>query len=59
MMTKEGSTKIVNFMTVGAGGLSLGCDHKSNIVKMHYFLKILLYNSQAEIRHTTYIVRMT
>ena len=27
MMTKEGSTKIVNFMTPGAGGIVLGCGH--------------------------------
>ena len=37
MMTKEGSTKIVNFMTPGAGILVLGHDHISHIVKMHYF----------------------
>ena len=39
MMTKEGSTKIVNFMTPGAGVLVLGHGHKSLIVKMHYFFK--------------------
>ena len=27
MMTKEGSTKIVNFMTPGTGALVLGCGH--------------------------------
>ena len=41
MMTKEGSTKIVNFMTPGAGVLVLGCGHISHIVKMHYFFKNL------------------
>ena len=41
MMTKEGSTKIVNFMTPGAGVLVLGRDHISHIVKMHYFFKNL------------------
>ena len=30
MMTKEGSTKIVNFMTPGAGALVLGCGHISH-----------------------------
>ena len=35
MMTKEGFTKIVNFMNPGAGVLVLGRDHISNIVKMH------------------------
>ena len=36
MMTKEGSTQIVNFMTPRAGVLVLGCGHISHIVKMHY-----------------------
>ena len=30
MMTKEGSTKIVNFMTPGTGVLALGCGHTSH-----------------------------
>ena len=34
MMTKEGSTKIVNFMTPGAGVLVLGHGHISHIVKI-------------------------
>ena len=38
MMTKEGSTKIVNFMSPGAGVLVLGCGHISHRVKMHYFV---------------------
>ena len=36
-MTKEGSTKIVNFMTPGAGVLALGRGHINHIMKMHYF----------------------
>ena len=56
MMTKEGSTKIVNFMTPGAGVLVLGRGHISNIVKMHYFFKNLLLYSQAYILQTKYIV---
>ena len=59
MMTKEGSTKIVNFMTPGAGVFVLGCDHMSHIVKMHYYFKNLLLYSQAWIRQTKYIVMMT
>ena len=39
MMTKEGSTKIVNFMTPGTGILLLGHGHISHILKMHYFFK--------------------
>ena len=30
MMTKEGSTKLVNFITSGAGVLMLGCGHISH-----------------------------
>ena len=37
MMTKEGSTKIVNFMTPGAGVLVLGRGHISHIVKIILF----------------------
>ena len=47
MMTKEGSTKIVNFMTHRVGVLMLGRGHISHIVKMHYFFKNLLLNFQA------------
>ena len=36
MMTKEGSTKIVNIMTLGAGVPGRG--HISQIVKMHNLL---------------------
>ena len=59
MLNKEGSTKIVNFMTPGAGVLVLGCGHIRYIVKMHYFFKNLLLNSQALIRQTKYVVMMT
>ena len=47
MITKEGSDKIVNFMTPGAGALVLGCGHISHIMKMHYFFKNLLLYFQA------------
>ena len=40
MMTKEGSTKIINFMTPGAGVLMLGRGHISHIVKCIISLKI-------------------
>ena len=39
MMTKEGYTKIVNFITPGAGILVLWHGHICHIVKMHYFIK--------------------
>ena len=42
MMRKEGSTKIVNFMTPGAGVPVLGRGHICHIMKMHYFFKNLL-----------------
>ena len=40
MMTNEGSTKIVIFITPGAGVLVLGSGHISHIMKMHYLLSI-------------------
>mgnify|MGYP003692222091 CR=1 FL=1 len=44
IITKEGSIKIVTFMTPGAGVLVLRCGHISHIVKMHYFfINFLLY----------------
>ena len=59
MMIKEGSTKIVNFMTPGAGVLVLARGHINHIVKMYYFFKNLLLYSHAWIRQTKYRVIMT
>ena len=59
MMSKEGSTKIVNFMTPGARVLVLGCGHISHIVKMNYSFKNLLLHSPAWMRQSKYIVMMT
>ena len=42
MITKEGSIKIINFMTPGAGVLVLGHGIISHIRKMHYIFKNLL-----------------
>ena len=58
MNTKEVSTKIVNFITPGAGDLVLGRDHINHRVKMHYFFNNHLY-SRALIRQTKYVVMMT
>ena len=41
MISKEGPTKIVNFMTPGSRVLALGLVMISHILKMHYFLKNL------------------
>ena len=41
MMSKEGSTKIVNFMTPRAGVLVLGHGHTSHLVNMHYMYLLL------------------
>ena len=41
MMTKEGSTKFINFMIPTAGVLFLGCGHISHIVKIPYSYKNL------------------
>ena len=46
-MTKEGSIKMVTFMTPTAGVLSLGRGHRSHVVKMHYSYKNLPLYSQA------------
>ena len=62
MITTERSTKIVNFMTPGAGIFAQGCGHISHIVKMHYSLKIYLLYSPAwmrQMRQTKFIVMMT
>ena len=40
MMTKEESTKIVNFMTQGTGVLVLGRRHISDLVKMQFNLNL-------------------
>ena len=47
MKTKDGSTKIVNFMTPVAEVLALGRGHLSHIVKMHYSFKNLRLYSGA------------
>ena len=46
MMTKEGSTQIVHFMTPGAGILMLGRGHISHMVNMYY---LLLYQDTAHL----------
>ena len=43
-MTKESSTKIVHFVTPGAGVLMLGRGHISDMVNLHY---VLLYKFTA------------
>ena len=52
MMTKEGSTKIVNFMIPGAGIYVLVSNHLSHIVKCLIYLKILFSLLQS-VDHTT------
>ena len=60
IMTMEGSTKIVNFMTPRAGVLVLGRGHLSHIVKVHYFFKkSFSLLSHVLIKQTKYIVMMT
>ena len=58
MITEEGSTKIINFMTPGVVVLVLRCDHVSYVVKIIFFCENLLY-SQAQIRKTEGIVMMS
>ena len=56
MVSEEGCSKIVNFLTPGVGVLVLRCGHISNIVKINYFYENLLFYSQAQIRQTEGIV---
>ena len=57
MMTKEGSTKIVNYMTPWAGILALGCGHIDHIVKVHYSFKIFFFTpSHKSDKLTIYIL---
>ena len=44
MTTREGSNKIVNYMTAGAEVPVLGCGHTACQVKMHYSFENLLYS---------------
>ena len=48
MITKEGSTKIIKFVTPGTGDLVLGRGHISHKVKMHndYFFLNRFLSSQ-------------
>ena len=46
MMTKEGSTNIVNVITPGAGVIVLGRGHKSYIVKKRYFFEVYCYDDK-------------
>ena len=56
MMTEEGSTKTVIFMTPAVGVPMLRRGHISYIVKMHHWKKNLLLYSKAQIRQTENIV---
>ena len=59
-MTKEGSTKIVNFMNPGTGVIVLGRGHISHIVKLHYFFNnLLLYTPRHRSNKVYTIVIMT
>ena len=57
-MTTEWSTKIVNFMTSGAGVLVLRHGHISHLLKMLNFIKKITFFCLAYIRQTGYIVMM-
>ena len=59
MMTKEGSTKILNFMTLGAGVFALGHGHISHVVKMQYFFSSALGHESEKFSTSRYIVMMT
>ena len=52
MITNEGSTKIVNFMTPWEGVLVLGCGHINHTVKINYFFQNVFLYSEAWFRQT-------
>ena len=56
---QEGSIKIVNFMTLGAGVLVLRRGRVSHIVKMHYFFKYRPVFAGARFKLTKCMVMMT
>ena len=60
MMTEEGSTKVISFMTPGAGVL-LECSHTSHILEMLNFFKILFSSVEhrSDTLKTKSIVMMT
>ena len=45
MMTKEGSTEIVNYMALGAGVLMLGSGHISHYIEYVLSSTISIYNT--------------
>ena len=60
MMTKNGSTKIVNFITAGIGDIVLARGHVRHMIKSTIYVKFLL--STAENRSdnlSVYILMMT
>ena len=59
MKTKEGSTRIVNFITPGVGVLVVWHIHTSYIVKIRYFFKHLFLFSHAENKQSKYTGMMT
>ena len=59
IITKEGSSNIINFMTPRSGVFVLGCGHTSHIVKCIISLKFLFSTPIYFIRQTKYRVIMT
>ena len=59
MITKEGSIKIINFMTPSAEVLALRCGHITHLMEILYFFKNLLLYSQAKIKRTKFIIMLT
>ena len=55
MMTNERSTKIVYFITPGAGVLVLGRGHIINIVNVHYFFQNLFLYPDIDQTNQVYI----
>ena len=58
-MTMDGFTQIVNFMDPWGRGCCAGARLSINVVKMHYFFRILFLYSQAYFRQTESVPIMT
>ena len=59
MMNEEGSTKILNFITLRVVFLVQGYDYISYILRMHYVFKNHFLHSQAQVRQTVGLVMMS
>ena len=56
IMTKKGSTKVVNFLIPGAGSVVLGHGNTSHIVKMHLVISLQIFFSPPRYESTRIVL---